>query len=124
VRPQTPYVDFTTPEVVAARRSLTLLVSGNHGTQEQRDSLGDLVVWATIELAERLSAFVEHVDGKVFGAALESLAIDLGIVRGPLPQPPPPHLPPMAPIPPAPGPQRSRSPLRPIELVGGRFVRR
>lgn len=80
-RLQTPYGGMTTPEIVAARRSLSLAITDDQGAAD--GPLGDLIVWATIELAERLSAFVDHADGAVFGAALESLAYDLGIVRGP-----------------------------------------
>lgn len=78
-RIQTPYGEMTTPEIVSARRSLSLAIAGDEDAAE--GGIGDLVVWATIELAERLSALVEHADGAVFGAALESLAYDLGIVR-------------------------------------------
>lgn len=80
-RIQTPYGELTTPEIVAARRSLSLAIADDENAVS--GPLGDLIVWATIELAERLSAFVDHADGAVFGTALESLAYDLGIVRGP-----------------------------------------
>ncbi len=79
----TPYETFSTPEVVATRDALSALIAGDEDVA--LGSLGDLVIWATIELAERLSAFVQHADGAVFGAALEALAYDLGIVRAPSP---------------------------------------
>ena len=83
-RIETPYSGMTTPEVVAARDSLSALIVLDDDASD--GSLGDLVIWATIELAERLSAFVQHTDGAMFGLALESLAYDLGIVRGPYPR--------------------------------------
>ena len=75
----TPYHAFPTPEVVAARDTLSALIAGDE--EAARGSLGDLVVWSTIELAQRLSTFVTVNDGLSFGAALEELAYGLGIVR-------------------------------------------
>lgn len=113
---ETPYAAMTTPEVVAARRSLAFAIAGDRDASV--GPLGDLVVWATIELAERLAAFVEHADGAVFGLALESLAYDLGIVRGERPttrrQPVVPHVPP-----PPPAPYGGRNPVQ-LRRSGGR----
>lgn len=109
-RIDTPYGAMTTPEVVAARRSLAALVASDEAAAA--GPLGDLLVWSTIELAERVSAFVEHVDGAVFGVALEALALDTGIVRGERRMPP--QRPPAtrAPEPPTTPVQRHPVPLR------------
>jgi hypothetical protein len=60
--------------VVAARDSLTLV--GEPGG----DAVGDLVVWATIELAERLSAFVREAEVATDAEWLAELAYAHGVV--------------------------------------------
>lgn len=78
----TPYATFPTPEVAAARDSLALLLAASL-TVRERAACEWLHAYATEELARRLTGFVDHVDGQVFGVALEALAFDVGIVRGP-----------------------------------------
>ena len=73
-RIETPYSGMTTPDVVAARDSLTML--GERGG----DAAGDLVVWATIELAERLSAFVREAAVATEAEWLAELAYAHGVV--------------------------------------------
>lgn len=77
----TPYVDFPTPEVAAARDSFALLLAGPL-TLRDRAACEWLHAYATEELARRLSGFVHQADGQVIGVALEALAFDVGIVRG------------------------------------------
>jgi len=79
----TPYQDIPTTELIETRRSLALLVEGTHGTEDQRAAIGELLIWATIELAERLTTLIELNDPPCFGAALESLAFDVGFPRQP-----------------------------------------
>ena len=78
----TPYATFPTPEVTAARDSLALLLAASL-TVRERAACEWLHAYATEELARRLTGFVAHADGRLFGVALEALACDVGIVRGP-----------------------------------------
>jgi hypothetical protein len=73
-RIETPYSTWETNELVRARESLSDLCAADSKARE--GEIGNLVVWATLELAERLSAFVR-------------LAVGLGLVRALPPGPPP-----------------------------------
>lgn len=75
----TPYEDFPTPELVQARKSLTSLVERPDLPENQRQAFNELLGWTVLELAERLTTLIELNDPPCFGAALESLAFDVGI---------------------------------------------
>lgn len=80
----TPWAGVPTPELVAARDRLSRWYREMPPDDPHRNAVGDLIVWAALELAERLAAFVRitHADGcPAYGAALERLAYDAGIVE-------------------------------------------
>ncbi len=75
----TPYEDFPTTELIQARTSLTALVERPDLPDDQRRAFNELLGWTVLELADRVTTLVELNAAPCFGAALESLAFDVGI---------------------------------------------
>lgn len=80
----TPWAGVPTHELVAARDRLSRWYHEMAPDDPAWEAIADLLIWSTLELAERLATFVRtaNADGApAFGAALEALAYDLGITE-------------------------------------------